>query len=120
VDLVHATGRNLHTVTCTYRDLGGTFDLVALRGWAAKVPLRDRWDRLAYETFLADLTTALFALTRAVLEETDGNVERFLSRRRQKVRDLRTLRQQIQASEPANFHPFSVWVRTLGSIVQAR
>ncbi|WP_305045672.1 NAD-glutamate dehydrogenase [Geoalkalibacter sp.] len=120
VSLVDETGRDLRTVTCAYRDLAGVFDIGTLSTRAAKVPLRDRWDRLAYETFLADLTTSLFALTRAVLEETDGNVERYLSRRRQKIRDLRTVQQQIQASEPVNFHPFSVWVRTLGSLIPSR
>lgn len=117
VELVEDTGRSLHEVSCAYRDIGATFNVTNLRTLADKVPLRDRWDRLAYESFHKDLSLTLFSLTEAVLQESDGNVESYLSRRRRKVRNLKLLLNQLQATDPVNFHPFTVLSRQLSDLV---
>ncbi len=115
--LVEKTGRELHTVICTYRDLRKMLEIERVRRAATAVPLRDRWDRMAFEAFDKDLVATLFELTGAVLRENDGNVERYLSRRRQKYRLAKNLWQQIEAEEPMNFNPFAVLGRAFSGLI---
>ena len=116
-NLVEKTQSELHDVACAHRDLMEKLGVSRLRAAAAKVPLRDRWDRMALDALERDLSVTLFRLTKAVLQETDGNVERYLSRRRQKYRALNNLWQQVQGTEPVNFNPFMVIGRALADLL---
>jgi glutamate dehydrogenase len=116
-NLVEKTQSDLHDVACAHRDLMEKLGVPRLRAAAAKVPLRDRWDRMALDALERDLSVTLFRLTKAVLQETDGNVERYLSRRRQKYRALNNFWQQVQGTEPVNFNPFMVIGRALADLL---
>ncbi len=116
-NLVEKTQSDLHDVACAHRDLMEKLGVSRLRTAVAKVPLRDRWDRMALDALEKDLSVTLFRLTEAVLRETDGNVERYLSRRRQKYRALNNLWQQVQGTEPVNFNPFMVIGRALADLL---
>ena len=117
VPLSEDTGQDLHTIVCTYRDLGAHLEIATMREAALRVPVRDRWDRMAYETFTQDLNSIHYNLTGGVLREADGNVEQYLSSRRKKVRNLLTLLKQVQGRDPANFHPFTVLGRALNALI---
>ncbi|MDO3379647.1 NAD-glutamate dehydrogenase [Geoalkalibacter halelectricus] len=119
VPLSEECGQDLHTIVCTHRDLGQHLDIAAMREAASKVPLRDRWDRMAHETFIQDLQAVHYDLTGAVLREADGNVEKYLSARRKKLNNLLSLLKQVQARDPVNFHPFTVLGRALNGLLDA-
>ena len=84
-----------------------------------KVPLRDRWDRRARESLVSSLHAASVRIVQQVALEAANKPDSFFAQRRQKVRNYEGLRQALLTEVPRNFHPFTVLLRSLESLLTA-
>ncbi len=116
VELARDRDGDLYSVARTLGEIRAALELPALLKELDGVPVRDRWDRLARQSLLSAFALGVFHLTRGVLAESDGNLERFLSRRRPRVRHYQGLVEGLRGTVPANFHPFTVLVRALEAL----
>jgi len=108
---------DLYTVAQTYNEVRKSLDIRKILRLLDKVQERDHWDRLAHQTLKRDYAAVAFGLTRAVLRENKGNPEGFLAARRQKVVLYRRLADSLRGGVPVNYHPFTVMVRSLQSLL---
>jgi len=82
-----------------------------------QVPVRDSWDRRAKESLLASLHSVMVRLVQQAALETADDPQSFFRRRRQKMRTFEELRLSLQQETPRNFHPFTVLLRSLESLL---
>ena len=82
-----------------------------------KVPVRDSWDRRAKESLLGSLHSVMVRLIQQAALEVTDDPQSFFRKRRQKLRTFDDLRQSLQGETPTNFHPFTVLLRSLESLL---
>jgi glutamate dehydrogenase len=116
VELARTRDGDLYSVALTLGEIRETLGLRSLLEDLGTVPVRDRWDRLARQSLESAFALGAFGLAAAVLAEADGNLERFLSRRRLRFRNYQGLRESLRGTVPANFHPFTVLVQALEAL----
>jgi glutamate dehydrogenase len=109
---------DLYTVSQTYNEVRKILDLRKILHLLDQVQERDHWDRLAHQTLKRDYATVAFGLTRVVLRENKGNPEGFFAARRQKVALYRRQVESLRGGTPVNYHPFTVMVRSLESLLE--
>jgi glutamate dehydrogenase len=115
--LVEKTGSDLYSVARTYNDVRRLLGLGELLELAERVVIRDRWDRLAYQSLSEGFATLTFNLTREIFLQTEGNPETYFAGRRQKLTFYRNLRAGLGGAPPANYHPFAVLQRALDGLL---
>ncbi|SEA15814.1 glutamate dehydrogenase [Desulfuromusa kysingii] len=84
-----------------------------------KVPVVDSWDRRARESLVSSLHAVNVRIIQQVALDAAGQPENFFSKRRQKMRIFEGLRQSLINEVPRNFHPFTVLLRSLESLLTA-
>lgn len=114
------TGSDLYSVARTLNEVRDYLGLKELLLRLTGVPVRDRWDRMAFQALKSEFATATFNLAHSVLRETEGNLEAFFSRRRQKLNFYRGMKDAFIASAPANYHPFTALVQALEGLLGDR
>ncbi len=82
-----------------------------------QVPMRDSWDRRARESLLGSLHSVVVRLVQAVASEAADHPQSYFAKRRQKLRTFEDLRRSLLAESPQNFHPFTVLLRSLESLL---
>ncbi|WP_221248761.1 NAD-glutamate dehydrogenase [Desulfuromonas versatilis] len=113
VSLMQQTGADLHSVARIY---GEVRQLLAIRDClrdAEAVQTRDRWDRMAYQAIRDGFQNAGYRLTLAVLQNAEGNPERYFARRRQQLKFYHKLREGLRGVTPVNYNPFTVLINAL-------
>ena len=83
----------------------------------AAVPMRDSWDRRARESLLGSLHSVVVRLVQQVASDSAENPQSFFGKRRQKLRTFEELRRSLLTEVPQNFHPFTVLLRSLESLL---
>jgi glutamate dehydrogenase len=89
----------------------------AIEQLLTQVPVRDSWDRRAREALLGSLHSVMVRLVQQVATETADDPQVYFRKRRQKMRTFIDLRQTLLAETPRNFHPFTVLLRSLESLL---
>ncbi len=117
VSLNDATEGDLYSVARTYCEVRDFFGIPEIRERAGEVPVRDRWDRLAYRALGEELAELLYDLTLAILRQSGGNLEAFCAARRQKATYYQRLRDGLGGAVPANFHPYTVLCKALKELL---
>jgi len=82
-----------------------------------KVPVRNSWDRRAKESLLGSLHSIMVRLVQQAAVEAADDPQKFFRRRRQKLRTYEELWQSMKLETPTNFHPFTVLMRSLESLL---
>ncbi|MCK4501458.1 MAG: NAD-glutamate dehydrogenase, partial [Desulfuromonadales bacterium] len=82
-----------------------------------KVPVLDSWDRRARESLVSSLYAANMKIVQQVALEAADKPQSFFAKRRQKMRALDGLRQKLVSEAPRNFHPFTVLLHALESLL---
>lgn len=82
-----------------------------------QVPVRDSWDRRAREALLGSFHSTVVRVVQQVASETAENPQSFFTKRRQKLRTYEELRRSLLTESPQNFHPFTVLLRSLESLL---
>jgi len=82
-----------------------------------KVAVVDSWDRRAKESLVSSLHTVNIRIVRQVALEEADNPQQFFSKRRQKVRTFEGFLRMLMGETPHNFHPFTVLLRSLESLL---
>jgi len=85
----------------------------------SKVAVLDSWDRQAHESLVSSLHTANIKIIQQVAIESADKPQAFFTNRRQKMRIFEGLRQTLISEEPRNFHPFTVLLHALESLLKA-
>ncbi len=83
------------------------------------VSVLDSWDRRARESLVSSLHAVNIKIIQQVALESVDNPREFFSKRRQKMRSFEGLRQALISDVPRNFHPFTVLLRSLESLLMA-
>jgi glutamate dehydrogenase len=115
--LAEKAGSDLYSAGCTYNEVRNHLGIREVLSLAEKVPLRDRWDRLAHQSLREEFDGMVFDLTLAVLKEENGNIDAYFAARRQKTGFYRSLQEGLRGSAPVNFHPFTVLGRALEALL---
>lgn len=89
----------------------------ALTATLEKVPVRDSWDRRARESLLGSLHSVMVRLVQQAAQESAADPQSFFRKRRQKLRTFEELRNNLLTESPSNFHPFTVLLRSLESLL---
>ncbi len=84
-----------------------------------KVAVLDSWDRRARESLISSLHAVNIKIVQQVALEAADNPQKYFSQRRQKLRTFTGLRQSLISEVPRNFHPFTVLLRSLESLLTA-
>ena len=82
-----------------------------------KVAVVDSWDRRARESLVGSLHSVNIKIVQQVANETADDPQKFFAQRRQKMRTFEGLRQSLVSDIPRNFHPFTVLLRSLESLL---
>lgn len=85
-----------------------------------QVTIRDNWDRRARESLVSSLHAVNVRLVQQVAQESATNPQEYFSKRRQKMRNYDGLLQALSSEKPSNFHPFTVVLRTLDSLLSVK
>jgi glutamate dehydrogenase len=115
--LAEKAGSDLYSAACSYNEVRNHLGIREVLALAEKVPLRDRWDRLAHQSLKEEFDGLAFDLTLAVLKEEEGNLEAYFAARRQKAAFYRSLQESLRGSTPVNFHSFTVLARALEALL---
>ncbi len=84
-----------------------------------KVTVLDSWDRRARESLTSSLHAVNIRIVEHVALECADNPLDFFARRRQKMRTFENLKKSLITETPHNFHPFTVLLRSLESLLTA-
>ena len=84
-----------------------------------KVSVLDSWDRRARESLISSLHSVNIRIVQHVALEAADKPQSFFAKRRQKMRTFEGLRQSLSSEVPRNFHPFTVLLRSLESLLTA-
>jgi len=85
-----------------------------------QVPVLDSWDRRARESLISSLHAVNVRIVQQVALEAADKPQSFFAQRRQKMRTFEGLRQALISEVPRNFHPFTVLLRSLESLLTAK
>ncbi len=94
-------------------------DRAAIAAVLDKVSVLDSWDRRARESLSSSLHAVNIRIVEQVAVECADTPQEFFSRRRQKMRAIENLRKTLVTEVPRNFHPFTVLLRSLESLLTA-
>ncbi|MEA3543782.1 MAG: hypothetical protein U9R69_01015, partial [Thermodesulfobacteriota bacterium] len=94
-------------------------DSAAIYELLEKVAVLDSWDRRARESLISSLHAVNIRIVQQVALEAIDKPQSYFSQRRQKMRTFEGLRQALISEVPRNFHPFTVLLRSLESLLTA-
>jgi glutamate dehydrogenase len=115
--LVEEAGADLYSAARTFNELRERLGLREILRLLDEVPGRDRWDRTAARILKGGFEAVLYALAREALRRSAGNLDAFLNARRTQFADYRGLRERLLGTTPVNYHPFTVLLRALESVL---
>ncbi|MCF6179170.1 MAG: NAD-glutamate dehydrogenase, partial [Geopsychrobacter sp.] len=81
--------------------------------------VHDSWDRKAREALLGSLHNVFFQIVQKIALEGAGESRRFFRKRIAKYRSYRELCDKLSREEITNFHPYSVLLRALESLLNS-
>ncbi len=119
VTLADSTGGELYSIAHTVMEIRQLLGLSELMAALDGVILRDRWDRMASQSLLKGFETVTFSLARSVIETNQGNLDAFLSQRKQKLRLYQGLMDGLRGQRAVNFHPFTVLLKAAEALLIA-
>ena len=117
--MVESSGQNLEQLAQIKVLVDGKVNSAAIYELLEKVPVLDSWDRRARESLISSLHAVNVRIIQQVALEAAGQPQNFFSKRRQKMRTFEGLKQSLVSDVPRNFHPFTVLLRSLESLLTA-
>ena len=106
--LAEETGGDFYAVAQAFREIRQLLGYGDLLKDVERVPLRDRWDRMARRSLQEGFETVVYDMVRVVLKDHQGNLDALCSLRKQKLRRFQALRESLRGQVAVNFHPFTV------------
>ncbi|MDX2479159.1 MAG: NAD-glutamate dehydrogenase [Desulfuromusa sp.] len=117
--MVESSGQNLEQLAQIKVLVDEKINGAAIYKLLETVSVLDSWDRRARESLISSLHAVNVKLVQKVALESADNPKRFFAQRRQKMRTFEELRQTLISEVPRNFHPFTVLLRSLESLLTA-
>ena len=117
--MVESSGQNLKQLAQIKVLVEEKIESAAIYELLEKVAVLDSWDRRARESLINSLHAVNIKIVQQVALETAVKPKRYFSQRRQKMRTFENLRQALFSEVPRNFHPFTVLLRSLESLLTA-
>ncbi len=118
VVLANQVGRAISEVQPLYLAVYERFEVERLFSLLDRIPVRDRWDRLARESVRAQLVSLVTELTADILTETGGDLRAYLEARRPLVQVYRNQRRRLGDGMLENLHPLMVLAGSLGRLLR--
>ncbi len=115
--MVESSGQNLEQLARIKVLVDEKVDSAAIYKLLEKVSVVDSWDRRARESLISSLHSVNIRIVQQVALEAVDTPQNFFSKRRQKMRAFEGLRQSLINEVPRNFHPFTVLLRSLESLL---
>ncbi len=115
--MVESSGQNLEQLAQVKVLVEEKINSVAIYESLENVSVLDSWDRRARESLLSSLHAVNVKLVQQVAFESVDRPQKYFSQRRQKMRTFEGLRQSLISETPRNFHPFTVLLRSLESLL---
>ncbi|MFK5926387.1 MAG: NAD-glutamate dehydrogenase [Desulfuromusa sp.] len=116
--MVESSGQNLEQLAQIKVLVDEKVNSAAIYALLEKVPVLDSWDRRARESLVSSLHAVNVKIIQQVALEDAGQPQKFFSKRRQKMRTFEGLKQSLISDVPRNFHPFTVLLRSLESLLK--
>lgn len=116
IRLQSSTGSEHYLVAKVFKEVRRTLGIAEIIDLIARVPVRDRWDRMAKQSLLENLQALGYKIAEGILSQAAGNPEGYFAKRRQKVRIFQQLRDDLRGVDHINFHPFTALIKSLQSI----
>ncbi|MCK5912760.1 MAG: NAD-glutamate dehydrogenase, partial [Desulfuromusa sp.] len=117
--MVESSGQNLEQLAQIKVLVEEKIDSASIYELLEKVTVLDSWDRRARESLISSLHAVNIKIVQHVAQEAAEKPEKYFSQRRQKMRIFAGLRQSLISEVPRNFHPFTVLLRSLESLLSA-
>ncbi|MCW8860657.1 MAG: NAD-glutamate dehydrogenase [Deltaproteobacteria bacterium] len=115
--MIETSGQNLKQLAQIKVLVDDQFRTQAIFALLDKVIIRDSWDRRARESLVSSLHSVNVRIIQQVALESAEKPQTFFYQRRQKLRNYEGLLQSLMNEAPRNFHPFTVLLRTLESLL---
>ncbi len=115
--LVEKTGMDFYSIAQTYNELHERFEIGDVLTRLDGIPLSDNWDRMAKKTLVSKVLSLGYRLTAEIWENSNGNLESFLTRRRQQFDAYRKLKVELNRTNSLNFNPFAVLIQALEEVL---
>lgn len=106
--LAEETGGDFYAVAQAFKEVRQLLGYGDLLKEVERVPLRDRWDRMARRSLQEGFEAVVYDMVRGVMEKHQGNLDALCSLRKQKLRRYQGLRESLRGQVAVNFHPFTV------------
>ena len=119
VGMVESSGKTLEQLAQIKLVVEAKVDSAAIAAVLNKVTVLDSWDRRARESLTSSLHAVNIRIVEHVAMECADKPQDFFARRRQKMRTFENLRKTLVTEVPRNFHPFTVLLRSLESLLTA-
>jgi len=119
VGMVESSGKTLEQLAQIKLVVEAKVDSAAIAAVLNKVTVLDSWDRRARESLTSSLHAVNIRIVEHVAMECADKPQDFFARRRQKMRTIENLRKTLVTEVPRNFHPFTVLLRSLESLLTA-
>jgi glutamate dehydrogenase len=117
--MVESSGQDLEQLAQIKVLVDQKINCAAIYKLLENVAVLDSWDRRARESLISSLHAVNVKLVQQVALESADNPQRFFVQRRQKMRTFEELRQTLISEVPRNFHPFTVLLRSMESLLVA-
>ena len=117
IRLVEETQLDMAVLLKLSLDVLGNLNLPRVIAGVEKVAAHDSWDRSAREALLASLHRVAFALVEKIAVESNADSRHYFQQRSQKMRTYRDLFERLTATAATNFHPYTVLLRALESLL---
>ena len=119
VGMVENSGKTLEQLAQIKLLVEAKVDSAGIAEVLNKVTVLDSWDRRARESLISSLHAVNIRIVEHVAMECADKPQDFFARRRQKMRTFENLRKTLVTEVPRNFHPFTVLLRSLESLLTA-
>ena len=119
VSMVERSGKTLEQLAQIRLLVESKVDSVTISTVLDKVTVLDSWDRRARESLSSSLHAVTIRIVEQVALECADKPQDFFARRRQKMMTIDGLRKTLVTEVPRNFHPFTVLLRSLESLLTA-
>ncbi len=117
--MVESSGQNLEQLAQIKVLVDEKINSAVIYELLEKVSVLDSWDRSARESLISSLHAVNVRIIQQVALDAADKPQNFFSKRRQKMRTFEGLRQSLINDAPRNFHPFTVLLRSLESLLTA-